>query len=315
MQVQGRYIYTFVCHETERELCEMEQRALFGMNSSQQYIDSAIKINPDRSPFISMRLDVIYEGDTLEHILQQVPWIELDGKSFKVKYVKGGQQRSYEEQRDIERQVGGCIRGMADMRTPHILFGILPIENGWIFGEYHTAESVWLKHKAKPQNYSTGLSTIVARALVNIAVPDPQGVKVIDPCCGMGNVLIEALSMGIDITGRDINPLAIRGARTNLRHFGYMDEDIVTIGDMNKIVEHYDAALLDMPYNLCSVLSRHEAVAMLQSLARFSDRSVIVSSELREHDIVVAGLEIIDQCAVRKGSFVRYVWLCKSIMG
>lgn len=310
--MQGRYIYTFACHETERELCEMEQRALFGMGSSQYYIESSIKIHPSRSPFISMRLDVMYRGDSLEHILQQVPCIELDGRSFKVKYIKGGPKRSYEEQRDIERQVGACIRGVADMRNPNILFGVFPVESGWIFGEYHAAESIWLKHKDKPQNYSTGLSTVVARALVNIGVPDSQGVRVIDPCCGMGNVLIEALSMGIDIVGRDINPLAIRGARINLRHFGYADNDIVVIGDMNEIVEHYDAAILDMPYNLCSVLSRNERMAMLQSLGCFSERSVIVSSERLEHDIVVAGLEIIDQCSVKKGSFVRHVWLCKS---
>ncbi|MNN35263.1 hypothetical protein D3C81_1491100 [compost metagenome] len=128
----------------------------------------------------------------------------------------------------------------------------------------------------------------------------------------MGNVLIEALSMVIDIVGRDINPLAIRGARINLRHFGYSDDDLVAIGDMNDIDQLYDAAILDMPYNLCSVLSDQETVDMLTSLSRFSRTAVIVSSELLEETIGKVGLRIKDQCNVKKGSFVRNIWLCES---
>ncbi|MBA9085874.1 putative RNA methylase [Fontibacillus solani] len=310
---QGRYIYTFACHETERELCEMELRALFNAEPDALfYIDSSKQIDPSRSPFISMRMDVMFAGSTLEDVLGQIPSIELEGDSFKVLYIKGGAKHSYDEQRKLERQVGGCIRGTADMRKPDVMFGLLPVDTGWIFGLCHHAESVWLQHKDKPQNYSTGLSTVVARALVNIAVPDPHAVKVIDPCCGMGNVLIEALSMGINIVGRDINPLAIRGARINLLHFGYSDSDLVMIGDMNQIDQLYDAAILDMPYNLCSVLSEEETITMLTSVSRFSRLAVIVSSELLEEYIISAGFRIKDQCIVRKGSFVRNVWLCES---
>ncbi|MNE09363.1 hypothetical protein D3C80_1020360 [compost metagenome] len=309
---QGKYIYIYNCHETERELCEMELRALFNAEPcSSFYIESSQVIDPSRSPFISMRMDVMFAERTLEDVVELVSSLELGANRFKVRYIKGGVKHSYDEQRQIERQVGGSIRGRADMRTPDIVFGLLPLDMGWIFGICHLAEPEWLKHKDKPQNYSTGLSTVVARALVNIAVPVPEGVKVIDPCCGMGNVLVEALSMGMDIVGRDINPLAIRGARINLRHFGYSDNDIVTIGDMNEIDRQYDAAILDMPYNLCSVLSQEETSAMLASAGRFSRRSVIVSSEALEAAISGAGFTILDRCKVRKGSFVRNIWLCK----
>ncbi|GAA3334615.1 hypothetical protein GCM10020331_103270 [Ectobacillus funiculus] len=71
----------------------------------------------------------------------------------------------------------------------------------------------------KPHSYSTSLSTRVARAVANIAVPDPTGIKAIDPCCGIGTVLVEALSMGINIVGSDINPLVLPGARENIAHF------------------------------------------------------------------------------------------------
>lgn len=118
--------------------------------------------------------------------------------------------------------------------------------------------------------------------------------------------------MGIDIVGMDINPLAIKGARMNLQHFGYNDTTLVRIGDMNEVEQSYDAAILDMPYNLCSVQSVAERIQMLSSLRRFSRRSVIVSSELLDRDIRQAGLSVVDQCKITKGSFVRNVWLCQS---
>lgn len=309
-QALGPYIYTFNYHENDRELCGMELRALFGKDpDSNLYMESDRRLDPSRSPFLSQRIDVLLSGDSPEEIIDQVPALELDGKTFKVVYVKSGIKRSYEEQRELERRVGARIRGTAEMRNPEITFALLSANDGWHLGRSVPSEAVWLEHKHKPQNYSTGLSTQLARSLVNIAVPYPDGKKVIDPCCGMGNVLIEALSMEIDIVGRDLNPLAIQGARTNLRHFGY--PEVVEIGDMNDVEAKYDAAILDMPYNLCSVLSMEERLRMLGSLRRFCARSVIVSSEPLEDEIVRAGWTIADRCRVVKGAFIRRVWVCE----
>ncbi|GAA0383446.1 methyltransferase [Paenibacillus motobuensis] len=311
-----RYIYPFACHETERDLCRMELQALFGYTidpvGPYPFVDTPIRIDPSRSPYLSLRMDVLISEVSWEELLRQAAELELNDRTFKVKYIKNGDPRSYDEQRQIERQVGALIHGKAEMRTPELIYGLLSHNGRWTLGICYQAQSVWLEHKHKPQNYSTGLSTTVARALVNLAAPRPDGLRMIDPCCGMGNVLIEALSMGIDIAGRDINPLAIKGARVNLHHFGYDSIDLVEIGDMNDIDEHYDAAVLDMPYNLCSVLPRDERIRMLTSLKRISIRSVIVSSEPLEEEIREVGLMIMDQGKIHKGSFIRNVWLCRS---
>lgn len=308
----GRYIYTYACHENERRLCEMELEALLGQRpGSAGYMETERRIDPSRSPFVSYRLDILFRGESLESIVSQAAGLRLNGRTFKVVYMKQGDMRSYEEQRDLERQVGRRIRGKAEMRTPEVTYGLMCIEGHWALGICHEAESVWLGHKSKPRNYSTGLSTFVARALVNIAVPEPHAVKAIDPCCGMGNVLIEALSMGIDIIGRDINPLAIRGARVNLRHFGY-DGNRVSLGDLNEVNALFGAAIVDMPYNLCSVLSPGERRQMLSSIGRFSKRSVIVSTEQLEEEMSRSGLLIRNYGTVRKSSFVRHIWLCET---
>lgn len=308
----GLYIYTYACHDNEQRLCEMELEALLGQRpGSAGYVETARRIDPSRSPFISYRLDILFKGESLESIVSQAAGLRLNDRTFKVVYMKQGDLRSYDEQRDIERQIGRQIRGRAEMRKPEVTYGLISIDGHWSLGICHKAESVWLSHKSKPRNYSTGLSTIVARALVNIAVPEPHAARVIDPCCGMGNVIIEALSMGIDIIGRDINPLAIKGARVNLRHFGY-DDNRVSLGDLNEVDTLYDAAIVDMPYNLCSVLSPEERRQMLSSIGRFSKRAVIVSTEQLEEEISRSGLLIRDYGTVCKSSFVRHIWLCES---
>ncbi|WP_110933694.1 TRM11 family SAM-dependent methyltransferase [Paenibacillus bouchesdurhonensis] len=307
----GQYIYTYACHDNERRLCEMELNALFGQRpGSVGYVETQRRIDPGRSPFISYRMDVLFTGESLESIAAQAAGLQLNDRTFKVIYLKQGDVRGYEEQRDIERQVGSRIHGKAEMRRPEVTYGLMSINGHWSLGICHEAEPVWLHHKHKPRNYSTGLSTLVARALVNIAVPDPHAMKVIDPCCGMGNAMIEALSMEIDIVGRDINPLAVRGARVNLRHFGY-DDSRVSLGDLNEVDELYDAAIVDMPYNLCSVLPSEERRQMLSSIERFSRRAVIVSTEQLEEELNRSGLAIHDYGTVSKSSFIRHIWLCE----
>lgn len=289
----------------------LELRELLGQEAEigSSWIHSERKIDPDRSPFLSARMDVLLTGDTIEEIAEQASSIQLTDLSFKVVYIKAGDKLSYDEQRGVEHLVGGKISGKADMKSPDITFGLLYRYGSWLFGVCHYPERAWLSHKQKPQNYSTGLSSRVARALVNIAAPDTEGVQMLDPCCGMGNVLIEALSMGLNIEGCDINPLAVRGARVNLRHYGHSDT-LVTLGDMNDLQGSYTTALLDLPYNVCSVFPLEDKLRMLGSLRKLTERAVIVSTEPLEDILQKTGWQVLGYAQVSKGTFVREVWLC-----
>jgi tRNA G10 N-methylase Trm11 len=252
----------------------------------------------------------MYDASSLEELGEQVGSIQLlVGSTFKLVYVEAGMKVDYDTQRAIERDIGFRIRGKAEMRRPERWFGILNIGDRWLFGECHHAEAVWLQHNDKPQHYSTALSTRVARAVVNIAIPDPSGIQAIDPCCGIGTVVIEALSMGIDIVGYDINPLAIRGARVNLKH--YELPEVVAIGDMTELTGHYDVAIVDLPYNLCSVLPEAEQLAILQSARRLAQRVVVITTETIDAVLKTAGFTIEDRCTLRKGTFARHIIVCK----
>lgn len=309
------YIYLIVANDEEHSLCMLEMRSLFGVDCRFNLLRSPIEVEPSRSPFIKMRIKVMCEAERLQDIAERVGAIELGETTFKVLAIDNLEQGdegkfTYDEKRAMEREIGSRIRGRAEMRRPDREFGFARIGGQWVFGEVTQGSAIWLKHNDKPRKYSTALSTRVARAVVNIAVPRTEGVRAIDPCCGIGTVLVEALSMGIDIEGREINPLAARGARENLAFFGY-GSVTVTLGDMREITEKYDTAIIDMPYNLCSVLSPSEQLEMLSSARRFAARVVVVTIERIDPIIEEAGFAIADRCTVSKGSFTRHVLVCE----
>lgn len=307
------FIYTYGYTEEEQALCYMEMRAFFGVDSDSKFIKSDVKIDPSRSPFIRERLEVIYEGADMPEILEKVKQIEIEDSTFKVMFInfKGPDninKLTYRERIQVERDIGWVIPADFDLHHPDYVFGIIRLYDRWYFGKLSKNDAVWLHHLNKPHSYSTALSTRVARAVSNIAVPDPAGVTAIDPCCGIGNVLVEALSMGIDMVGRDINPLVTDGSRNNIAHFGYESE--VTTGPIADISTHYDVAVIDLPYNVYTHTSPEKQLSILKHARRIADKVVVVTIDTTDEMIETAGFQIKDRCETRKANFRRQIILC-----
>jgi 16S rRNA G966 N2-methylase RsmD len=305
-------LYTYACHEDEADLCRLELSALFGKIPEAGVL--ALEADPrmpavkaGRSPFLKRRIDAKWRSATPEGFASLLSGFELAGRTFKIYYTDGDERHSYEERRALVRLVGGYLAGTAEMRKPDLRLGLIRYGGEWLLGPCEDNDAAWLSHQAKPRNYSTALPTRAARALVNIAIgPYPAGMTLLDPCCGMGTVLVEALSMGIDAEGIEINPLSARGARTNLEHFGYSGS-LVAKGDMRAWSKHYDAAILDMPYNLCSVLPSAERDEMLKALRRLADRAVVVTTEDIGASLVQARFRIAETAKLSKGTFTRFI--------
>ena len=86
--------------------------------------------------------------------------------------------------------------------------------------------------------FSNSLDIRLARTLINIAGENDQTKTMIDPCCGMGTVVLEGLALGYSIKGFDISRDISWKARCNLNHFGFdglvsyeqMDQEIKQAG-------------------------------------------------------------------------------------
>lgn len=305
------YIYTYGCSSEDEPLCKMEFRALFNLNPEELVFKSPKKIDPSRSPFIRERIEILIEGDSLEMIYQKAGELTFPDQTFKTIFVKTNDLEdkvSFNRRREIEREMGLKIQAEAELEKPDIVLGIITCGGKWYVGFYEKNKAVWLFHQKKPREYSTALSTRMARAIVNITVPNPEGIKVIDPCCGIGNVLVEALSMKITICGRDIKPLPAIGARENVAHFGYSCD--IKIGAIEDVTDHYDAAIIDLPYNLCHTATPEEQLSILKHANRIADRVVVVTGERIDDMMKEAGLRIQDRCEAKKTGFTREILLC-----
>lgn len=308
------FIYTYVRHGDEYDLCKLEMRSFFGFHAEWNVLLGDVEIDPSRSPFMKERLEVLYEADSWESLVQQVGQLDVQGATFKVGCMNtmdldSTKKIEHADRRKIEREIGLQINGEPELFHPESVFGFLVLDGHWYFGKYTESESVWYRHQKKPHSYSTALSTRVARAVSNIAVPNPDGLKVIDPCCGIGNVLVEALSMGIDIVGRDINPLVIEPAKENITYFGLSGD--VEHGAIADVSETYDVAIIDMPYNIFSEATPEDQLDILRQARRIAKRVIVVTIDTIDHMIEEVGFTISDRCEAKKGLFVRQVLVCE----
>ena len=308
--VNRRYFYSINYPVFEEDLCKMEMKYLFDKVPSEKYLFSDYYVEPSRSPFIKDMISIIYEEDSLEQIVQNIIKDKLYYDDFKVCYIKlENGDVDYKERLRSLREIGFVIIGQSEMHNPKVILGVTKVNGRWIFGEYERNDYEWHIHDKKPYSYSNSLSLRVSRALVNIAVKNDLRCKLIDPCCGIGTVVIEALSMGINVKGYEINESIAENAQKNLEFFGY--ENVITSGDMHNIEEKYDVAIIDLPYGVFTPTTLEEQTALMKTARRIANKLIIVTFEDMDKYIIEAGFNILNKCNVCKGKFKRYINICE----
>lgn len=309
MHTKQQFFYTINYPELEEDLCRLELRVLFGIEPAKKYFFSPIDFDASRSPFIKEKIKVERVGEDFEGLLKHLSQNPFPMDQFKVIFVRPEESSfGYRARLNAMGRVGHLVQGYANLKEPKALVGITELEGKWIFGTYERNDCIWHKHNDKPNTYSHSLHFRVSRALVNLAVGHDLQQKLIDPCCGVGTVLLEALSMGIDAKGVEINPLVARNARQNLLYFGY--PDIITLGNMHEIEEKFDVAIVDIPYGLLTPITKEEQQVMISTARRIARKLVLVTFENMDKEIVQANFQIMERGTVTKGSFVRYIHIC-----
>ncbi|MBD8034618.1 TRM11 family SAM-dependent methyltransferase [Solibacillus merdavium] len=309
-----KYLYSFAWQKDEYELSRLEMRTFFNFHVEGNVLMSQRKVEPSRSPYMRLRLDILFEGNTFEQLVETAKQLQLGERTFKIHCLNNSRDAieptlNRTIRNEYMLQLSYAIEAEPDLEEPDIVLGLGIHDGTFYLGELVAGESVWLKHMQKPEMYSTALSTRDARAIVNISAPYPDGLKIIDPCCGIGTVLVEAMSMGINIEGRDMNKRVVWGSRINLRHFGY--EPNVEIGPIEEADEGYDVAIIDMPYNLFTHISSELQQSIITNARRIAKRVVIVTIETMDDKIHHANLTIKDRAVLKKGKFERQVLICE----
>ena len=307
----NKYFYFINCSEMEKELCNMEMRSVFGKEPKAKYLFSEKNFDPSRSPFIKLQIKLIYVEKNLENIINKIKDDKLSYDAFKVNYIKSEDgDVSYEERLKAVKEIGFVVTGFPDIHNPKIELAITKVKDKWIFGELNRNNFKWQKHNDKPHSYSNAVPLRMARALVNIAVGDNRELTLVDPCCGVGTVVIEALDLGINVKGYEISKPIAYNARNNIEFLGY-NREIITSGDMHNINEVFDVAIVDIPYGLFSPVTLKEQMDIINTSRRIARKLVIITFEDMDNLIISAGFKIIEKCYMIKGNMTRQISICE----
>ena len=309
--IQNKYFYFINCSDMEKELCNMEMKSIFKQIPNRKFLFSNKDFNPSRSPFIKFKVNIIYIEESLEIIINKIKNEKISYDDFKVNYMKSEDgDVSYENRLKAVREIGFVINGFPDIHNPKVELAIIKIKDKWIFGELIKNDFKWQKHNDKPHSYSNAIPLIMARALVNIATCDDKRLSIIDPCCGVGTVVIEALDLGFNIKGYEISKPIACNARNNIEFFGY-NREIITSGDMHNIRERYDVAIVDIPYGLYSPITSQEQKDIINTSRRIARKLVIITFEDMDNIITSAGFKVLDKCYMIKGNMKREISICE----
>lgn len=307
------YLYKINYQFHEEALSELERRALFGQSDKRKVFFSKNKINPSSSPFIKLRLDIEFQAHSLEGILNHLENQKPEYDEFRVDYIKfDDQDPAFKDRRNYCKSLGMKILSYPNFENPSVILGISYYQETWYYGKIVYNNGLWRKHNKKPFTYSSSIGNHLAKALVNIATKGDLNKKLIDPCCGVGTVLLEAAFMGYHIVGCDIMEKVTINAKKNMDHFAYHVD--VIHKDIQDLDSNYDAAIVDLPYGICSRSDEQLQARIIKHAQGLADRVVFLSQENIMDQLNSYTMKIVDHCQMKKGrnhKFMRYIWVCE----
>lgn len=308
----NKYIYSFNYDTTEKDLCRLESKYIFDVEEENKLIFSDIKVDPSKSAFIKRRLDIISSSDDYSSLISKIKKENISSTGFKIEYlVYHGDTTAYTDRLKKLKDVGFSIEGIPDYYNPTISYALSYYQGVWYFGTLIKNNLAWHKHKQKPCSYSNSITTNIAKTLVNIAIKENKEKTILDACCGVGTIMLEACFAGNNIDGCDINPKICKGAQENLSYFNYSAE--INNCDIKDINKKYGAVIIDLPYNLFSRATESDVLHIVKSSAQITNRLVIVSCADITEIIENTGFSISGYCSVSKvgkKSFARKIWVC-----
>lgn len=310
---QKNFIYSLNYETREEDLVGLEMRALFKQNPKRKLLASTLDLRPSISAFIKSKLQVLYRDQDFDKLLAWVKASQIKDQDFLIKYI----QHPYEDlgfkaHRAACKAIGLEMLGYPSFEAPKVVYGLLYDEGLWYFGYLTDNDNGWTKHRTKPRSYSSAINNRVAKAIANIASQGQTSVKMIDPCCGVATVLLEAHYSAYKIVGRELNSKIANDARYNLKHFSY-DVPVET-GGIEAIEEEYDVAIVDLPYGILSRFDIDQQNMIIGHARRIAKRILLVSSVDIRDRLEVLDLKLLDHCKIVKSvkrEFTRYIWLCQ----
>lgn len=305
------YIYRYTCEKHNQELIKYEMNCIFGSEIDESFIFSNLELNPNRSYFINYRIDILTKAKVIENLVAEIGNLKLDYEAFKIEFIDVTRDvMEYRLRIDYCKQIADLIDGYGQMKNPRIRFVVTNVKGQWYFGKLVKNDRSFMRLQSKPNTYSHSMSCELSRTVVNIACGQDQP-KLIDPCCGVGTVICEALDLDYNIYGTELNWLVFDKCRANLKALNM--PQVIKRQDMHDITGSYDVSILDIPYGLMSKTSEALQAELISKCYQISNKLVLIANEESEHLIAHSKWIVMKKIEVPKSNykFTRYVYSLK----
>jgi tRNA (guanine10-N2)-dimethyltransferase len=232
-------------------------------------------------------------------------------RSFAVRSLRIGGALRYLDRSKLEREIGGVLQQEScgvkvDLDHPDVMFLCIVSSRGLLLGVVAHSRIPGLiasrRPRKRPVFHPSTMQPKLARCVVNLARP-PDGAIFLDPFCGVGGILLEAVAIRCRAIGADADPRMIRGARTNLTHYGAKPFGLM-VADATKIpIRGVESIVTDPPYGREASTHGRKLHALIQEflpaaydvLSRKGYLCICCPSELRIMSIARrAGFKLIE---------------------
>ncbi|MBD3180960.1 methyltransferase domain-containing protein [Candidatus Poribacteria bacterium] len=300
------YIYITPRSEQEKHITEAECMAIIGEKPDENgLVISDFEADISGAAYIKTAMRIIFHAASLDELYKKLEDSDLSSDGFRVSVLKIPRSLKYSS-RDIMHNTGARIAGKPHLNNPKTVFLVLITKEDIRLGEV-TSKAIgdWNQHSQKAHLYSSALPTRLARGMINLVAK--SGDRIIDPCCGSGTILVEALSAGMKAAGCDINPKMAEASIENLRHFGM--DCMVLVADARDIKGSFDAVVTDLPYGRNCMLDDQLYLDILTNLKNLAPRISLVVHEDISQMLGKIGYKVKKVIPVPKTSLVRYIHL------
>ena len=301
------YVCTIHCPDDEAELAAAEAWAFTGCEPQGRLAYAPAAVDIARAAYLRHCVHIEASGGSLEQLVADCQARRVAYEGFRLQFLRPP-PKVPEHKDEVILAVANAITGRPDLHHPRVQLAVVAVAGAWHFGRIiSTGGSHWLRGIDRPVHFSSALPQRFSRALVNlVAAP---GDTLIDPCCGIGTPLIEALDAGIIAFGADLNPKMLRGLAENLRHFGFPLR--LFRADARQLVGAYDAAVLDLPYGRNLQVDETLYRELLAPLGGGARRVAVVAAQALDPLLQDLGYEVLRHARVRKWQLVRHVYVVR----
>jgi len=296
------------CDELEQEIALAELWALTGVVGNSRVVTVGPSVDVTRAAHVSLCAESLAEGADPAAIAEAISGRGLEYERFRITLLTLP-PRPDVDARQVVVDVADHVSGTVDLSEPLNELVLVGSEGHWRLGRVVSrSDKSFRAHEHKPHMFSSSLPARLSRAMVNLV--GRPGDLIIDPCCGVGSILLEAWACDMRAVGADLNPKLTGMTRENLLHFGR--PPWVCAADAASLGVRGDAVVTDFPYGPQSAREEGLYERLLANFPSLAPRlSVVVACEIDDL-LAQAGYRVLHQATIPKGRlFERRVYVAE----